>query len=470
MKGKKINDAFAKMYRSSQYRIWMWLLGFFTMLVTYVVYRSKKGKDAFAEMKEALRGQDEMQNLKEKFYQDALVQVRKKNEYFKKTVSETEVQKQAKAIAEKNFEQLLQDKAKEKAEMQGIHEITVTSCYAGLMANPVFMIASFVLSFPMYILMILYMRPIAKYVTERLFLMIFVLFGVTWLVFTILYIAPMDAATNILGQTATQEQIDTFNHVYGLDQPYLTQLVKTFKNLITFNLGNAYQGNEPVMVAIMAKFPVTMQVTFSSMIVALLIAVPAGIISAIKPYSSFDYIAMFIALLGLSIPNFWLGLMFILEFSINLGWLPATFQPDQLVTLILPAIVVGTGMSASIARMTRSSMLEVKNSDYILTARAKGLPEKKVVLKHILGNALIPIITTVGMSFGGLMGGASVTEKVFNINGIGSYIVDKQFIPDIPVVLAGVVYISFVVSLMNLLVDILYAFIDPRIKSKMKNY
>ena len=179
---------------------------------------------------------------------------------------------------------------------------------------------------------------------------------------------------------------------------------------------------------------------------------------------------MFIALLGLSIPNFWLGLMLILEFSINLGWLPATFQPGNWMTLIMPAIVVGTGMSASIARMTRSSMLEVKNSDYILTARAKGLPEKKVVLKHILGNALIPIVTSVGMSFGVLMGGASVTEKVFNINGIGSYIVDKQFIPDIPVVLAGVVYISFVVSLMNLLVDILYAFIDPRIKSKMKNY
>ena len=233
---------------------------------------------------------------------------------------------------------------------------------------------------------------------------------------------------------------------------------------------NAYQGNEPVMTAIMAKFPITMQVTFSSMVVALIIAVPAGIISAIKPYSSFDYIAMFIALLGLSIPNFWLGLMLILEFSINMGWVPATFQPGNWVTLIMPAIVVGTGMSASIARMTRSSMLEVKNSDYVLTARAKGLAEKKVVLKHILGNALIPIVTMIGMSFGNLMGGAAVTEKVFNINGIGSYIVDKQFVPDIPVVLAGVVYISFVVSLMNLIVDILYAFIDPRIKSKMKNY
>lgn len=470
MKGKKMKDTFARMYRSPQYRIWLWILGFFTMLATYITYKSKKGKDTFAKVKQELRGKKELQDQKEKFYQDALVQVRKKNEYFKKTVSDSEVEKQAKAIAERNFEQLLQDKAQEKAEMQGVQEITVASCYADLMSNPVLMIVSIILSFPMYILMILFMRPIAKYVTERLFLMIFVLFGVTWLVFTILYIAPMDPALNILGQTATQEQIDSFRHIYGLDQPYLTQLVNTFRNLITFDLGNAYQGNEPVMTAIMAKFPITMQVTFSSMIVALIISIPAGIISAIKPYSSFDYIAMFIALLGLSIPNFWLGLMMILAISVNLGLLPASFQPGNWMTLIMPAIVVGTGMSASIARMTRSSMLEVKTSDYVLTARAKGLPEKKVVLKHILGNAMIPIITMVGMSFGNLMGGAAVTEKVFNINGIGSYIVAKQSIPDIPVVLAGVVYISFVVSLLNLIVDILYAFIDPRIKSKMKNY
>jgi peptide/nickel transport system permease protein len=206
------------------------------------------------------------------------------------------------------------------------------------------------------------------------------------------------------------------------------------------------------------------------MFVSLGIALPAGIISAIKQYSSFDYIAMFIALLGLSIPNFWLGLMLILYFAINLKVLPATFQVGNWLTLIMPAIVLGTGMSASVARMTRSSMLEVKNADYILTARAKGLPENKVVMKHILGNALIPIVTTIGGQFGGMLGGSSVTEKVFNINGIGSYIVEKQYIPDIPVVLAGVVYISFIISIMNLVIDILYAVIDPRIKSRMKNY
>lgn len=470
MNMKLFKDTFTRMYRNSTYRIWLWVLGFFTVLVTFITYKSKKGKDAFAGVKAKVKEELDAQNLKDKLYADALVQVKKKNAYFNKKASEADVEKQAKAIAEKNFSTILNDKAKEVAEMQGIKEVTMSSCYSDLMDNMGFRVLSIIISLPMYIIMYLFTKPIGKYATERIFMMIFVLFGVVWLVFTILYIAPMDAAKNILGQTATKDMIDSFNRIHGLDQPYLVQLLETIKKLVTFDMGLAYQGNEPVMEALAARFPITLQVTFSSMFVALLIAIPAGIISAIKPYSTFDYVAMFFALLGLSIPNFWLGLMLVLAFAIKLNWLPATFDPNNWMTLIMPAIVVGTGMSASIARMTRSSMLEVKNSDYILTARAKGLPESKVVLKHILGNAMIPIVTTVGMSFGGLLGGASVTEKVFNINGIGSYIVTKQFIPDIPVVLGGVVYISVVVSIVNLVIDILYAYIDPRIKSKMKNY
>lgn len=470
MNMKLFKDTFKRMYRHSTYRIWLWILGFFTVLVTFITYKSKKGKDAFAGIKKQVKADLDAKNLKEQLYADAVVQVKKKNAYFNKNASDADVEKQARAIAEKNFNQILNDKAKELAEMQGVHEVTMSACYDELMDNMLFRVISIVISLPMYILMFLFTRPIGKYATERIFMMIFVLFGVVWLVFTILYIAPMDAAKNILGPTATQEQIDTWNKLYGLDRPYLTQLFDTFKKLITFDLGKSYQDGAPVMAAIGSRFPITLQVTLWSMLVALLIAIPAGIISAIKPYSTFDYVAMFFALLGLSIPNFWLGLMLILLFAVNLGVLPSSFDPNNWMTLIMPAIVVGTGMSAQIARMTRSSMMEVKNSDYILTARAKGLAENKVVLKHILGNAMIPIITTIGMSFGNLMGGASVTEKVFNINGIGSYIVDKQFIPDVPVVLGGVVYISFVVSLMNLLVDILYAVIDPRIKSKMKNY
>ena len=188
-----------------------------------------------------------------------------------------------------------------------------------------------------------------------------------------------------------------------------------------------------------------------------------------RQYSGFDYVFMLLALLGLSIPNFWLGLILILNFSINLGWLPATYSPTNWLTLIMPAIVLGTSLAASVARMTRSSMLEVISADYIVTARAKGLSKKTVILKHALGNAMIPIVTVIGLQFGGMLGGSAVTEKVFNVNGIGSYIVDKQFIPDIPIVLAGVVYVAIIISIVNLLVDILYAFLDPRIKSKIKS-
>ena len=380
------------------------------------------------------------------------------------------MKKQAEQIAKKNFDWILEDKVKQIAQSKSIEEVTMASVYSSLISNGALLALSIITSFPMYIIMILFTNPISKYVVDRLVMMVFVLFGVTFLVFTILYISPMDPALNILGVTATPEQVERFNKMHGLDQPYLVQLFSKFQNLLTFNLGKSFQGNENIAVALANKFPITLQVTFWSMLVSLVIAIPSGIISAIKPYTSFDYIAMFIALLGLSIPNFWLGLMMILEFSIKNKWLPATFQVGNPVTLIMPAIVLGTGMSASVARMTRSSMMEVKNSDYILTARAKGLPERKVVLKHILGNAMIPIITTIGMQFGGMLGGSSVTEKVFNINGIGLYIVEKQFVPDIPAVLAGVIYVSFVVSIVNLIVDIMYAVIDPRIKSKMKNY
>ena len=179
---------------------------------------------------------------------------------------------------------------------------------------------------------------------------------------------------------------------------------------------------------------------------------------------------MFVALLGLSIPSFWQGLIFILNFSIKLHWLPATFNPDNWLSMIMPVIVLGTGLTASVARMTRSSTLEVIHEDYMITARAKGLSKGTILMKHAVRNAIIPIITVIGLQFGGMLGGSAVTEKVFNISGIGSYIVDKQFIPDIPAIMGGVVYTAITISLVNVIIDILYAFFDPRIRSKMKQY
>jgi peptide/nickel transport system permease protein len=218
------------------------------------------------------------------------------------------------------------------------------------------------------------------------------------------------------------------------------------------------------------KFPITLTLTTISLSLAILIAIPAGILSAVKRNSLWNYTLMFIALIGLSIPSFWQGLIFILNFSIKLHWLPATFNPQNALSIIMPTLVLGTGLTAAIARMTRSSTLEVIGEDYILTARAKGLNKRQVLLKHAVRNALIPIVTVIGLQFGGMLGGSAVTEKVFNISGIGSYIVDKQFVPDIPSIMGGVVYTAITISIINVIVDVLYAFFDPRIRTKMKQY
>ncbi len=470
MNRAKLVKTFEKMCKKPIYRFLLYIFGIFTLIPAYLCHRKSKSNDRYSAIRQQVLEEFKTRKVQDALFEEALSQIKKKNSYFKKDISDDELKKQANKICEKNFQLMLNDETQKRAEQENISSVTFFMTLSRMLENKAFFLLSVLLSFPMYLLILIYENPYAKYIVERLFMMVFVLFGVTWLVFTILYISPMDPAMNILGQEATQEQIANFRMIHGLDEPYIVQLFHTFKKLITFDLGTSYLGNEMVSATLSSKFPVTLQVAFWSVLVSVSIAIPAGIISAMKPYSSFDYIFMFIALIGLSIPNFWLGLILILEFSIKAQWLPATYQVGNWLTMIMPAIVLGTGMSASVARMTRSSMLEVKNSDYILTARAKGLAERKVVLKHILGNAMIPIITVIGMQFGGMLGGSAVTEKTFNINGIGSFIVERQFIPDVPVVLAGVVYVAVIISIANLVVDIMYAFIDPRIKSKMKNY
>lgn len=335
--------------------------------------------------------------------------------------------------------------------------------------QPLGFVLSLLLGFPMYFLLLVVSIPTLRYIINRLVMMVFVIIGVTIIVFTLLYLSPSDSATNILGEQATPEQIVNFNAVHGLDDPYLTQLGRTIKGIFTFDLGNAFEGNERVVTTIMRRFPVTLQLTLFALILSIAVAFPAGIYAAVKANTTFDHLFMLIALIGISIPSFWQGLIFILTFSINLGWLPATYNADNIASLIMPAVVLGTGLMASVARMTRSSTLEVINEDYILTARAKGLSNRRVILRHAVPNALIPIVTIIGLQFGGMLGGSSVTEKVFNINGVGSYIVDKQFVPDIPSVMGGVVYIAIILSIVNVFIDLLYSFIDPRIRSRIKS-
>ncbi|WP_300757312.1 ABC transporter permease [uncultured Brachyspira sp.] len=456
-----IINNFEKMQRIFLYRIAVIILGIFTYIFIWCKKFFLYGRYKKSHSYQSFNLDNDTQYQEKEYYQH----IEKEIEILGKKISEAEKKERVKKYIEE------QKKIKEKErDAKFKSNFTDSAVLRSLLENKIFFVYSIIFSFPMYILIYLFSKWYMKYIFERLVMMIFVMLGVIFLVFTILYISPMDSALNILGQDATREQIEAFNKSYGLDKPYIEQLFNAFKNIITFDLGKSYVGNEDIFSAIARKFPVTLSIAFLSLLLAVIIAVPAGIISSIKQYSLFDYLFMLFALIGLSIPNFWIGLILILNFSINMNLLPSTFSVGDFKSYIMPVIVLGTGLSASVARMTRASMLEIKSSDFVLTARSKGLNENIVIFRHIFKNALIPIITVVGMQLGSILGGAAVTEKVFNISGIGSYIVDKQFIPDIPAVLAGVVYVSIVVSIVNLIVDILYAFLDPRIKSNMKNY
>lgn len=306
-----------------------------------------------------------------------------------------------------------------------------------------------------------------KYILRRLLLLIPVLLGVSFLVFTIMSFTPGDPAQLILGENAPREAILKLRTEMGLDDPFLIQYFKFVKNAIFGDFGRSYTTGREVFGEIFSRFPNTLILAVLGVIIAIVIGIPLGIISATKQYSLLDSISMIAALLGVSMPNFWLGLMLILTFSVKLGWLPSGGF-DGWKSIILPAITLGVGSAAIITRMTRSSMLEVIRQDYIRTARAKGVLERVVITKHALKNALIPVITVIGLQFGGLLGGAVLTESVYSWPGVGRMMVDAIRQKDTPTVLAAVVFLAVTFSIVNLLVDILYAYVDSRIKSQYK--
>ncbi|CAK7060157.1 nickel ABC transporter permease [Tissierella sp.] len=306
-----------------------------------------------------------------------------------------------------------------------------------------------------------------KYIIRRLLLLIPVMLGVTFLVFTIMYFTPGDPVKLILGESAQPEQVEALREEMGLNDSFIVQYFRFITKALTGDFGRSYSTKKPVFDEVFARFPATLKLTVAAMIIAVIIGIPVGIISATKQYSALDSISMIGALIGVSMPVFWLGLMLILVFSVKLRVLPSSGS-DTLLHLILPAFSLGVGSAAIITRMTRSSMLEVIRQDYIRTARSKGVAEKKVINKHALKNALIPVVTVIGLQFGGLLGGAVLTESVFSWPGLGRLMVDAIKQKDSPTVLASVVFISVTFSVVNLLVDMLYAFIDPRIKSQYK--
>ncbi|MDR1832891.1 MAG: ABC transporter permease [Fusobacteriaceae bacterium] len=306
-----------------------------------------------------------------------------------------------------------------------------------------------------------------KYIVRRLLLLIPVLLGVSLLVFTIMSLTPGDPAQLILGENAPREAIEQLRVKMGLDKPFLVQYLRFVWNAIHGDFGTSYTTGREVFKEIFARFPATLELALSAMFVAVGIAIPVGILSATRQYSLLDNVSMILALVGVSMPVFWQGLMLILLFAVKLMLLPSGGN-ETLKSLILPSITLGTMTAAIITRMTRSSMLEVIRQDYIRTARAKGVKENIVIRKHALKNALIPIVTVVGLQFGGLLGGAVLTESVYSWPGVGRMMVDAIRQKDTPTVLASVVFLASTFSFVNLIVDILYAYIDPRIKSQYR--
>lgn len=332
-----------------------------------------------------------------------------------------------------------------------------------------------------------------RYILTRLVNLIPVLLGITLLVFLLLHLIPGDPAQILAGERATPEMIESIREQLGLNKPLPLQYVLFVGNLLRFNLGNSIISGVPILQEIATRWPATFELAVAAMLIALVLGIPAGVLAAVRKNSAIDNLTMSGSLLGVSMPVFWLGLLLIYLFAVNLQWLPPglrisqeaalTFKSitgfyvldailqfnwtvlmDVLAHLILPALTLSTIPLAIIARITRSAMFEVLSQDYIRTARAKGVLERWVIFKHALKNALLPVVTIIGLQFGALLGGAILTETIFTWPGIGSWIYDGILNRDYPVVQGGVIFVAISFVLINLLVDISYAFLDPRIQ------
>lgn len=310
-----------------------------------------------------------------------------------------------------------------------------------------------------------------RYFLKRILMLIPVMIGATLMVFTIMEFSPGDPARIILGDDTTDEAVAQLRQDMGLDKPFAIRYVNYIVNFCKGDMGISYRNRLPVGKQILERLPNTLILAGSAALLAIIIGMPIGVISALKQYTFFDNITMLFALLMAAAPVFWLGLILVIIFALHLGWVPAAGmgQGSKLfISLILPAVTLCGSTSALIARTTRSSMLEVMRQDYIDTARSKGIKERVVTLHHMLRNALIPIITVVGLQFGVMLGGSVMVESIFSWPGVGRFVVDSIKAKDIPSVLGSVITLAILFTIVNLLVDMLYAVVDPRIKSQYK--
>jgi peptide/nickel transport system permease protein len=304
---------------------------------------------------------------------------------------------------------------------------------------------------------------VTGFLLRRALLTIPVLLGVATLVFSLIHLVPGDPVQAMLGESASPEDVAEMRVRLGLDRPLLVQYASFMQGAVTGNLGMSLRTNQPVVRAIAERMPATFELAMASMIVAVLIGIPLGIIAAVYVGTRVDYAATTLALIGMSMPTFWLGPLLAIVFSVSLGWLPVSGR-GTLAHLVLPAITLGAPLAAVLARMTRVSVLEELRELYVLAARARGLSRARAVLKHVFRNSLIPIVTVLGLQFGAVLTGAVITETIFAWPGVGRLLVQSISSRDYPAVQGCILLIAMTYVSMNMLVDVLYGWLDPRIR------
>lgn len=316
---------------------------------------------------------------------------------------------------------------------------------------------------------------VLKLIVKKILSVVPLLLLVSIILFVLINLLPGDASMGVIAEGASKEYAQRVRAEMGLDQPPVMSYFTWLKNILQGNFGKSLISNQSVAVKLSQRLPVTLEITLVAMLISILIAVPLGILSALKRNSVFDMAGSFISMIGIAMPPFWLGMLLILLFSVNLNWLPASgfvaFAENpagNLRSILMPAVCLGVAFAATVMCQTRSAMLEVLQQDYISTAYAKGLKERVVVWKHALRNSLIPVVTVVTMQIGRLIGGAVVTETVFALPGVGREIVDAILARDYPVVMGMILVVAALIVVTNMLVDVLYILIDPRISTQSK--
>lgn len=304
-----------------------------------------------------------------------------------------------------------------------------------------------------------------KYIGKRLLLIIPVILGVSFIIFLIMDLTPGDPAMMILGEGARPEEYAALREEMGLNDPFFIRYFRYISNAITGDFGSSYRTKIPVFQEIATRLPTTLRLALTSMLIAVVLGLPLGVLSAVKQYTAADNVALGFSLMLTSMPGFWFAMMLILLFSLRWGLLPSLGIASWR-HFILPALAASSSTMASLLRMTRSTMLEVIRQDYIRTARAKGARERKVIFGHALRNALLPVVTIIGVNFGFALGGTIVIEQVFAIPGLGQLMINSIRSKDVPMVIASVLFAAIIASVINLIVDIVYSYIDPRLKSQ----